>query len=175
MKWGVPACQRASSFHKYTRARTCIYFRKLLARWHTGTLLTFYSLSTHSPMPTQNSTFWGWCGHAFDPRETRERPAKDPRKTHGKVREGEILIIVRFLRFTPRPAFQAPTGQHNPIMNRQGKKKAVEQVIPARQPFLIVPSPPPSSSTKRTCVSLPRYPNRNNGLLGGRNPATRLL
>ena len=123
MKWGVPAYQRTSSFHKYTRARTCIYFRKLLVRWYAGTLLTFYSLSTHSPMPTQNSTFWGWCGHAFDPRETRERPAKDPRKTHGKVREGEILIIVRLLRFTPRPAFQAPTRQHNPIMNRQGKKK----------------------------------------------------
>ena len=56
MKWGETACQRASSFHKYTRARTRIYFRKLLARWHTGTLLTFYSLSTHSPIPTQNST-----------------------------------------------------------------------------------------------------------------------
>ncbi len=39
-----------------TRARTCIYFRKLLVRWYAGTLLTFYSLSTHSPMPTQNST-----------------------------------------------------------------------------------------------------------------------
>ena len=86
MKWGVPAYQRASSFHKYTRARTHIYI--LENCWHTGTLLTFYSLSTHSPMPTQNSTFWGWCGHAFDPRETRERPAKNPRKTHGKVREG---------------------------------------------------------------------------------------
>ena len=56
MKWGVPACQRASSFHKYTRARTCIYFRKLLSRCLTVSLLTFYSLSTHSPMPTQNST-----------------------------------------------------------------------------------------------------------------------
>ena len=39
-----------------TRARTCVYFRKLLVRWYAGTLLTFYSLSTHSPMPTQNST-----------------------------------------------------------------------------------------------------------------------
>ncbi len=56
MKWGVPVCQRASSFHKYTRAHAHIYFRKLLARWHTGTLLTFYSLSTHSPMPPQNNT-----------------------------------------------------------------------------------------------------------------------
>ena len=49
-------CQRASSFHKYTRAHAHIYFRKLLVRWYAGTLLTFYSLSTHSPMPTQNST-----------------------------------------------------------------------------------------------------------------------
>ena len=31
-----------------------------------------------------NRTFLGWCGHAFDPRETRGRPAK----IHGKVREG---------------------------------------------------------------------------------------
>ena len=58
MKWGVPACQRASSFHKYTRARTRIYFGKLLVRWYAGTLLTFYSLSTHSPMPTQNIHFF---------------------------------------------------------------------------------------------------------------------
>ena len=92
MKWGVPACQRASSFHKYTRARTCIYFRKLLVRWYAGTLLTFYSLSTHSPMPTQNSTFWWWCGHAFDPRETRDRHAKNTRGGQN----GEILIIVLF-------------------------------------------------------------------------------
>ena len=92
MKWGVPAYQRTSSFHKYTRARTRIYFRKLLVRWYAGTLLTFYSLSTHSPIPTQNSTFLGWCGHAFDPRETRGRPAK----IHGKVGEGQILIIVLF-------------------------------------------------------------------------------
>ena len=56
MKWGVPAYQRTSSFHKYTRAHAHIYFRKLLVRWYAGTLLTFYSLSTHSPMPTQNST-----------------------------------------------------------------------------------------------------------------------
>ena len=61
--WGVMfgVCQRASSFHKYTRAHTCIYFRKLLARWYAGTLLTFYSLSTHSPMPTQNSTIIKIC------------------------------------------------------------------------------------------------------------------
>ena len=39
MKWGVPACQRASSFHKYTRAHAHIYFRKLLARWHTSDFL----------------------------------------------------------------------------------------------------------------------------------------
>ena len=24
-----------------------------------------------------NRTFLGWCGHAFDPRETRGRPAKN--------------------------------------------------------------------------------------------------
>ena len=29
-------------------------------------------------------------------RTTRDRPAGDPRKIHGKVREGEILIIVLF-------------------------------------------------------------------------------
>ena len=39
-----------------------------------------------------NRTFLGWCGHAFDPRETRGRPAK----IHGKVGEGQILIIVLF-------------------------------------------------------------------------------
>ena len=39
-----------------------------------------------------NRTFLGWCGHAFDPRETRDRPAK----IHGKVGEGQILIIVLF-------------------------------------------------------------------------------
>ena len=27
-----------------------------------------------------NRTFWGWCGHAFDPRETRGRPAKNTRE-----------------------------------------------------------------------------------------------
>ena len=97
MKWGVPAYQRTSSFHKYTRARTRIYFRKLLVRWYAGTLLTFYSLSTHSPMPTQNNTFLGWCGHAFDPRETRDRPAGDPRKTPEGIEGGEILIIIRLL------------------------------------------------------------------------------
>ena len=97
MKWGVPAYQRTSSFHKYTRAHAHIYFINMLARWHTGTLLTFYSLSTHSPIPTQNSTFLGWCGHAFDPRETRGRPAIDPRKTPEGIEGGEILIIVRLL------------------------------------------------------------------------------
>ena len=95
MKWGVPACQRASSFHKYTRARTYVYI--LENCWHTGTLLTFYSLSTHSPIPTQNNTFLGWCGHAFDPRETRDRPAGDPRKTPEGIEGGEILIIVLLL------------------------------------------------------------------------------
>ena len=39
-----------------------------------------------------NRTFLGWCGHAFDPRETRGRPAK----IHGKIGEGQILIIVLF-------------------------------------------------------------------------------
>ena len=56
MKWGETARQRDSSFHKYTRAHTCIYFGKVLSHCHTVSLLTFYSLSTHSPMPTQNST-----------------------------------------------------------------------------------------------------------------------
>ena len=79
MKWGETARQRDSSFHKLTRAHAHIYFRKLLSRCLTVSLLTFYSLSTHSPMPTQNNTFLGWCGHAFDPRETRDRPAGDPR------------------------------------------------------------------------------------------------
>ena len=27
-----------------------------------------------------NRTFLGWCGHAFDPRETRGRPAKNTRE-----------------------------------------------------------------------------------------------
>ena len=39
MKWGVPACQRASSFHKYTRARTHVYI--LENCWHAGTLAHF--------------------------------------------------------------------------------------------------------------------------------------
>ena len=39
MKWGVPVCQRTSSFHKYTRARTHIYI--LENCWHTGTLAHF--------------------------------------------------------------------------------------------------------------------------------------
>ena len=56
MKWGETARQRDSSFHKLTRAHAHIYFRKLLSRCLTVSLLTFYSLSTHSPMPTQNST-----------------------------------------------------------------------------------------------------------------------
>ena len=167
-------CQRASvpAVSINTPARAHVYI--LENCWHAGTLAHFllFIPSPRTPLCLPKTVPFGG---GVDMPSTRGRPAKDPRKTHGKVREGEILIIVRLLRFTPRPAFQAPTGQHNPIMNRQGKKKAVEQVIPARQPFLIVPSPPPSSSTKRTCVSLPRYPNRNNGLLGGRNPATRLL
>ena len=58
MKWGVPAYQRTSSFHKYTRAHAHIYFRKLLSRCLTVSLLTFYSLSTHSPIPTQNIHFF---------------------------------------------------------------------------------------------------------------------
>ena len=56
MNWDETARQRDSSLHKLTRAHAHIYFRKLLVRWYAGTLLTFYSLSTHSPMPTQNST-----------------------------------------------------------------------------------------------------------------------
>ena len=54
----VPAYQRTSvpAVSINTPARTRIYFRKLLVRWYAGTLLTFYSLSTHSPMPTQIST-----------------------------------------------------------------------------------------------------------------------
>ena len=39
-----------------------------------------------------NRTFLGWCGHAFDPRETRGRPAKNTREGQN----GEILIIVLF-------------------------------------------------------------------------------
>ena len=97
MKWGETARQRDSSFHKLTRAHAHIYFRKLLSRCLTVSLLTFYSLSTHSPMPTQNNTFLGWCGHAFDPRETRDRPAGDPRKTPEGIEGGEILIIVLLL------------------------------------------------------------------------------
>ena len=30
-----------------------------------------------------NRTFLGWCGHAFDPRETRGRPAKNTREGAG--------------------------------------------------------------------------------------------
>ena len=30
-----------------------------------------------------NRTFLGWCGHAFDPRETRDRPAKNTREGAG--------------------------------------------------------------------------------------------
>ena len=37
-----------------THARAHVYI--LENCWYAGTLLTFYSLSTHSPMPTQNST-----------------------------------------------------------------------------------------------------------------------
>ena len=97
MKWGVPACQRASSFHKYTRARTCIYFRKLLARWHTGTLLTFYSLSTHSPMPTQNSTIIKICPSPTFPCIF----AGLPRVSRGSKATLNHPENVRFLRFTP--------------------------------------------------------------------------
>ena len=79
MKWGVPVCQRASSFHKYTRARTCIYFRKLLSRCLTVSLLTFYSLSTHSPMPTQNSTIIKICPSPTFPCIFRGSPAGLPR------------------------------------------------------------------------------------------------
>ena len=39
-----------------------------------------------------NRTFLGWCGHAFDPRETRDRPAKNTRGGQN----GQILIIVLF-------------------------------------------------------------------------------
>ena len=39
MKWGVPAYQRTSSFHKYTRAPTPIYI--LENCWHAGTLAHF--------------------------------------------------------------------------------------------------------------------------------------
>jgi hypothetical protein len=35
-------------------------------------------------------------GGGFDLRSTRERPAGDPRKTHDKVKVGEILIIGHF-------------------------------------------------------------------------------
>ena len=56
MKWGETARQRDSSIHKLTRAHAHIYFRKLLSRCLTVSLLTFYSLFTHSPIPTQNST-----------------------------------------------------------------------------------------------------------------------
>ena len=61
MKWGETARQRDSSFHKLTRAHAHIYFRKLLSRCLTVSLLTFYSLSTHSPIPTQNSTIIKIC------------------------------------------------------------------------------------------------------------------
>ena len=118
MKWGVPTCQRANSFHKYTRARTRIYFRKLLARWHTGTPLTFYSLSAHSPIPTPNSTIIKISPFLTFPCVFRVSVAGLPR-VEGMSTHPEK---VRLLRFAPRPAFQAPTGQHNPIMNRQGKK-----------------------------------------------------
>ena len=108
--WGVPACQRASSFHKYTRARTCIYFRKLLVRWYAGTLLTFYSLSTHSPMPTQNSTIIKIspspifpCIFAGLPRVSRGSKAcpHHPKK-------------VRLLRFTSLPASSFPLAKGLP-------------------------------------------------------------
>ena len=84
MKWGETARQRDSSFHKLTRAHAHIYFRKLLSRCLTVSLLTFYSLSTHSPMPTQNSTFWG----GVDMPSTRGRPAIDPRETREKHPRG---------------------------------------------------------------------------------------
>ena len=43
-----------------------------------------------------NCTFSGWVWFANDPRETRDRPAIDPRETPEGMREREILTIVPF-------------------------------------------------------------------------------
>ena len=87
MKWGVPAYQRTSSFHKYTRARTRIYFRKLLVRWYAGTLVHF-SLFIPSPRTPlylpKTIPFWG----GVDMPSTRGRPAIDPRETREKHPRG---------------------------------------------------------------------------------------
>ena len=56
----VPACQRAGTFYKYARAHARIYFRKVLARWHAGTLPHRYTLphcSTLSRYDTLLSPF----------------------------------------------------------------------------------------------------------------------
>ena len=85
MKWGVPAYQRTSSFHKYTRARTHIYI--LGNCWYAGTLVHF-SLFIPSPRTPlclpKTIPFWG----GVDMPSTRGRPARDPRKTREKHPRG---------------------------------------------------------------------------------------
>ena len=75
MKWGVPACQRASSFHKYTRARAHVYI--LENCWHAGTLVRWHTSDFLFPLhallyayPKQYLLGLVW---------TCLRPAGDPR------------------------------------------------------------------------------------------------
>ena len=79
MKWGVPAYQRTSvpAVSINTPARTRIYFRKLLARWHAGTLARWHT--SHFLFPLHALPYTYPKQYLFGVVWTCLRPAGDPR------------------------------------------------------------------------------------------------